>query len=133
MSRRTVTTDKAPKAIGPYSQASIIHDIVYTSGQIGLDPVTGEMAGRDIETQTARALDNLEAVLKAAGSSFDDVVKSTIYLADLKDFGRVNALYAERFGDNPPARATIEVAALPLGALVEIDMIATLSEDSQVW
>lgn len=133
MSRRIVHTDEAPEAIGPYSQAVIYHDMVYTAGQIGLDPATGKLVGDDVESQCERALDNLQAVLKAAGSSFKDVIKATVYLADMGDFPLVNKIYGMRFGEQPPARAAIQAAALPLGARVEIDMIAAVSEDEPVW
>jgi len=126
MNKKVIKTDKAPSALGPYSQAIVAGGMVYTAGQIGIDPATGKLAGDDVEIQTRQALKNLEEVLVSAGGSFSDVVKSTIYLADLKDFASVNTIYQERFVDNPPARSTVEVAALPLGALVEIDMIAML-------
>ncbi len=127
MSRRTINTDKAPAAIGPYSQAVVTRQMVYTAGQIGLDPATGKLAGDDIESQTRQVLSNLEEVLKEAGASFKDVVKTTIYVADMADFSKVNAVYKEKFGAEPPARSTIQAAALPLNALVEMDMIAALS------
>jgi len=126
MNKKVIKTDKAPSALGPYSQAIVAGGMVYTAGQIGIDPATGKLAGDDVEIQTRQALKNLEEVLVSAGGSFSDVVKSTIYLADLNDFARVNTIYQERFINDPPARSTVEVAALPLGALVEIDMIAML-------
>jgi len=114
----------APAAIGPYSQAVEAGGFVFLSGQVPIDPKTGELVGGDIATQTNRVLDNLAAVLDAAGCSFGDVVKTTIYLVDLGDFAAVNATYAKRFTSAPPARATVQVAALPKGARVEIDAIA---------
>jgi len=125
-----VTSPDAPKAIGPYSQAVLAPAgarFVYCSGQIALDPKTGEMAGAsDVRVQTTRVMDNLAAVLAAAGSSFAKVVKSTIFLKDLADFGHVNEIYGSYFPKDtpPPARATVQVAGLPRGALVEIDLVA---------
>ena len=127
MSVNVVSTDKAPKAIGPYAQARVAGNLVFCSGQIPLDPVTGEMVGAgDVRRQTERVLENLGAVLAAAGASLASVVKTTIYLADLQDFGNVNEVYARYFPSAPPARATVEVAGLPKGALVEIDAIAVV-------
>lgn len=123
MSRRAVATTAAPAAIGPYSQAIVTGDLVFCSGQIGLDPVSGTLTGA-VEAQAERAMKNLAAVLDAAGCTFDDVVKTTIFLADVADFGAVNAIYARHMPDPPPARSTVGVGALPKGALVEIDMIA---------
>ena len=125
MSKKIIQTEKAPKAVGPYSQAVRYGQMVFASGQLGLDPATGKFAGDDVESQARQALDNLEAVLWAAGLSLSHVIKSTVFLVDLNDFQKVNAIYAERLGlDNPPARSTVQVAALPLGGLVEIEMIA---------
>jgi len=125
--RTMVATDQAPAAIGPYSQAVRAGDLLFCSGQIALDPGSGTLVGDgDIEAETQQVLLNLEAVLAAAGAGFDTVVKTTIYLCDLGDFTRVNAIYGERFADRPPARATVQVAALPKGARVEIDAIAVL-------
>ncbi|VAX22886.1 RidA/YER057c/UK114 superfamily protein [hydrothermal vent metagenome] len=126
MNKKVIKTDKAPAALGPYSQAIVAGGMVYSAGQIGIDPATGKLAGDDVEIQGRQALKNLEEVLVSAGVSFTDVVKSTIYLADLNDFAKINNIYQEKFADNPPARSTVEVSALPLGALVEIDMIAAL-------
>jgi 2-iminobutanoate/2-iminopropanoate deaminase len=124
MDKRRIETERAPAAIGPYSQAVVAQGLVFCSGQIALDPATGALEG-DVRAQTVRVLDNLEAVLDAAGTSFASVVKTTIYLVDLGDFAVVNELYGARFGAaTPPARATVQVAALPRGALVEIDAIA---------
>ena len=119
-----VSTDAAPKAVGPYSQAIVAGNLIFTSGQIPLDPKTQQMVEGDIRVQTERVMDNLGAVLKAAGASFADVVKATIFLADLGDFGTVNEIYGKRFPGNPPARSTVQVAALPKGARVEIELIA---------
>jgi 2-iminobutanoate/2-iminopropanoate deaminase len=119
-----VSTDAAPKAVGPYSQAIVAGNLIFTSGQIPLDPKTQQMVDGDIRVQTERVMDNLGAVLKAAGASFADVVKATIFLADLGDFGTVNEIYGKRFPGNPPARSTVQVAALPKGARVEIELIA---------
>ena len=127
MPRQAIVTAGAPKAIGPYSQAIVSGGFVFCSGQIPLDPATGEMLGAaDVRVQTARVMDNLGAVLTAAGSSFARVVKTTIYLADLGDFGAVNEIYAGYFKAAPPARATVQVAGLPKGSLVEIDAIAAV-------
>jgi 2-iminobutanoate/2-iminopropanoate deaminase len=121
---KTVTTSDAPAAIGPYSQAIVSGDLAFLSGQIPLDPKTGAMIDGDVTAQTDRVLDNLAAVLAAAGCSFANVVKTTIYLIDLGDFKAVNDAYARRFTSAPPARATVQVTALPKGARVEIDAIA---------
>lgn len=123
--RRVVTTSNAPLAIGPYSQAVTVAEWVFCSGQIALDSSTGELIGSgDVRAQARKVMVNLGAVLEAAGSSFERVVKTTIYLTDLKDFGAVNEIYGGYFGAEPPARATVQVAALPKGAMVEIDAIA---------
>lgn len=121
---KAISTPDAPAAIGPYSQAIRSGDLVFLSGQVPLDPKTGELVRADIATETDRVLDNLGAVLAAAGCSFANVVKTTIFLTDLGDFQVVNATYAKRFGNPPPARATIQVSALPKGARVEIEAIA---------
>jgi 2-iminobutanoate/2-iminopropanoate deaminase len=123
MTRHAVATTAAPAAIGPYSQAIASGDLVFCSGQLGLEPATGELVG-GVEAQAERALRNLAAVLDAAGCTFDDVLKTTIFLADVADFGAVNAIYARHMPDPPPARSTVGVGALPKGALVEIEMIA---------
>lgn len=122
--RRQIQTSDAPAAIGPYSQAVSIGELIFCSGQVALDPATGEMVTGGIEAETRRVLANLGAVLRAAGVGPAQVVKTTIYLADMADFTTVNSIYAEVFGANPPARATVQVAALPKGARVEIDAIA---------
>lgn len=126
MHRTAIRTDQAPAAIGPYSQAVRVGDLLFTSGQIPLDPVTGAMEPGDVAAQTRRVLDNLEAVLAAGGASWADVAKATIFLQDLADFTTVNALYAERFTGPPPARSTVQVARLPKDARVEIEVIAVV-------
>lgn len=117
-------TDRAPAAIGPYSQAVSAGGFVFTSGQVALDPETGEIVAGGFEAQAKQVLRNLERVLESAGCAFQDVVKATIYLADLGDFPRLNELYGETLGAHRPARSTVQVAGLPKGALVEIDLIA---------
>ena len=117
-------TDSAPAAIGPYSQAVEIDDWLYTSGQVGVDPATGQLVEGGFEAQARQVLKNLSAVLENAGMSFSDVVKATIYVVDLNDFALLNQLYGEALGDHRPARSTVQVAALPIGAQVEIDLIA---------
>jgi hypoxanthine phosphoribosyltransferase len=119
-------TDQAPAAIGPYSQAVAIDGWLYTSGQVGLDPATGELVAGGFEAQARRALENLRQVLASAGCGFADVVKATVYVVDLADFPRLNALYGEAMGEHRPARSTVQAAALPRGALVEIDLVARL-------
>jgi 2-iminobutanoate/2-iminopropanoate deaminase len=126
MNKSVVSTKEAPAAIGPYSQAIRIGELVFLSGQIALDPATGELVKGGVEAETRRVLDNLEAVLHAAGATWDSVVRTTIYLVDMADFPAVNRVYGERAGATPPARATVAVAALPRGATVEIDAIAHL-------
>jgi len=122
--REPVATEKAPRAIGPYSQAVRAGGFVFCSGQIPIDPATGALVPGGIEEQTRRVLENLAAVLEAGGSSLAQVVKTTVYLADLGDFQRMNAVYAGFFPKAPPARATVQAARLPAGALVEIDAVA---------
>ena len=122
---QAIASEKAPKAIGPYSQAVRAGNMVFLSGQIPLDPRSGEMVKADIERETERVLDNLGAVLAAAGLGFKNVVRTTIYLVEMADFPKVNEVYAKRFSGTFPARATVQVAALPKGARVEIDAIAT--------
>ena len=119
-----VSTEKAPRAIGPYSQATIAGDLIFTSGQIALDPSTQQLVQGDIRVQTERVMDNLAAVLDAAGAGFENVVKATIFVVDLSDFATVNEIYGKRFPRSPPARSTVQVAALPKGARVEIELIA---------
>lgn len=119
-----VSTTSAPKAIGPYSQAVVDSGLLFSSGQVPLDPTTGRLVEGGIEASAERVLDNLEAVLREAGLSFADVVKTTVYLTRAEDFAAMNAVYARRFGDHRPARSTVIVAALPAGAPLEIDLIA---------
>ena len=125
--RDSVSTDAAPAAIGPYSQAMRTGDLLFCSGQVPLDPGSGELVKEDIEGQTRRCLENLAAVAEAGGGSLGDAVRCTVYLTDMNDFARVNEVYAEFFGgDDPPARVAVAVAALPKGADVEIDAIVAL-------
>lgn len=119
-----VATPNAPQAIGPYSQAVKANGIVYTSGQIALDPATGNLVEGTFEDQVHRVFRNLEAVLHQAGSSFDRVLKATVYVTDLANFAALNAIYAEYFGSHKPARTTIQASGLPRGGMVEIDLIA---------
>lgn len=127
MTRRAVSTAGAPGAIGPYSQAIAVDDFLFCSGQLGLDPATGELVA-GVEAQAERAMKNLTAVLDAAGMSLADVVKTTIFLADIDDFAAVNAVYGRFTPDPPPARSTVQVAALPKAALVEIEAVARRSK-----
>lgn len=124
MNKEVISTPNAPKAIGPYEQAIKIGELVYASGQIPLDPKTGDIVAGDIKIQTRRALENLKAVLEASGSSLDRVVKTTVFLKNIGDFAAMNDVYAEYLGGAKPARSTVAVADLPRGALVEIDLIA---------
>jgi len=123
VTRQAISTTAAPAAFGPYSQGIISADLVFCAGQLGVDPTSGELAD-GVEAQAERALRNLGAVLDAAGCSFDDVVKTTIFLADINDFAAINAIYARFTTDPPPARSTFQVAALPKGARIEIEAIA---------
>ena len=126
MSVRIVHTEKAPAAIGPYSQAVIAAGFVYTAGQIPLDTATGQIVQGDVTVQTERVMRNLTAVLEAAGTSWANVVKTTVFLQDMADFPRVNEVYGRMIGDARPARSTVQVSALPRGVLVEIDAVAAL-------
>jgi len=121
-----IRTDEAPSAIGPYSQAVRAGSMLFISGQIPLDPATGEVVDGDIAAQTKRVMDSLDAILRAAGADFSQVVRTTIFLTDLRNFGQVNEVYGSYFGDPQPTRATVQVAALPKGVGVEIDAIAHL-------
>ena len=124
MERKIVATERAPRAAGPYSQAVIAGGFVFTAGMLALDPQTGDVVGEDIGVQTRQALSNVQGILEAAGSSLDRVVKTTVFLRDIRDFPQMNAVYAEFFPADPPARSTVEVGPLPKGALIEIDAIA---------
>ncbi len=119
-----VQTDRAPAAVGPYSQAVVAEALVFTAGQIGIDPGSGKLVEGGVEAEARQALRNLAAVLDAAGSGLGRAVKTTVFVADMADFGKVNAVYAEAFGDHRPARSTVQAAALPLGARVEIEAVA---------
>ena len=121
-----IAADEAPKAIGPYSQAIRLGNILYTSGQIGLDPATGNLVSGDFAAQARRVFENLKAVLTAGGTGFNNVIKATVYVTDLANFAALNEIYASYFVDTKPARSTVGVAQLPKGALVEIDMIAVV-------
>src|SRR5574339_1142086 len=125
--KKIVSTEKAPKAIGPYSQAIRTKNLLFTAGQVGLDPATMDLVEGGIEAQTRQVLTNLKHVLETADSGLNFVVKTTVFLQDMTDFAKMNAVYAEFFPENPPARSTVQVAWLPKGALVEIECIALLS------
>jgi 2-iminobutanoate/2-iminopropanoate deaminase len=124
--KKTASTEKAPKAIGPYSQAVITNGVAYLSGQIPLDPATDQLVEGDIAVQTERVLHNLKAVLEASGASLDSVVKTTVFLKDMRDFSKMNEVYGRFFGSNPPARSTVQAAQLPRDVSVEIDAIAVV-------
>lgn len=124
MEKHVIQTSSAPAAVGPYSQAIVSGGLVFTAGQIPLDPATGELTGTTVAEQTERVLANLRAVLEAAGSGMDQVVKTTVFLTDLATFQEMNAVYATYFPDRPPARSTIQISALPKGARVEIEAVA---------
>ena len=124
MNRTIVATDKAPRAVGPYSQGVVAGDFVYTAGMLGLDPKTVELVGGGVGAQTRQALANIQNILEAAGSSMDRAIKITVYLTDIGNFGEMNAAYEEFFPSDAPARSTVEVGPLPRGALVEIDAVA---------
>ena len=121
-----IHSDDAPKAIGPYSQAVKAGNVIYTSGQVSLDPKTGELVTGDFASQARRVFENLRAVLEAGGAGFRNVTKATVFLTDLANFGALNLIYAEYFGDHKPARTTVQVAGLPKGAQVEIDLVAVV-------
>jgi len=127
MAKRIVKTDQAPSAIGPYSQAVVANGFVFAAGQVPLDPRTGQIVPGDARIQTKRVMENLKAVLTAAGSSMDRVVKTTVFLVNLNDFGVMNEIYGEYFPEEPPARSTVQVAKLPREAVVEIEVIALVS------
>ncbi len=126
--RQAIATDQAPKAIGPYSQAIKAGTLLYCSGQIPLDPATGALVEGDIATQTRRVFANIDAILSAAGVSFDRVVKTTVFLADMNDFAAMNEVYATYFSSPAPARSTVAAAGLPKGARIEIEVIASLGD-----
>jgi 2-iminobutanoate/2-iminopropanoate deaminase len=121
---QVIHSDNAPKAVGPYSQAILCQNTLYASGQIGLDPASGKLVGDDVESQARQVTRNLTAVLEAAGATIDDILKVNIFLTDMGDFPLVNEIYAAWLGEHRPARATVAVAALPLGAKVEMDLVA---------
>lgn len=124
--RQIIQTDQAPAAVGPYSQAVRWGELVYTAGQIALLPETGQLVEGGIEQQTAQVMENLSQILQAAGSSLTNVIKTTIFVTDMADFGAVNKVYGSYFPQRPPARSTVQVGALPLGALVEIEAVAAI-------
>ena len=125
--RTAISTSQAPAAIGPYSQAIRAGDLLYTAGQIPIDPSTGKVVEGDIQVQTRRALQNLQAILEAGGTSLSSVVKTTVFLLDMGEFGLMNAVYGEFFSGNPPARSAVQLAALPLGVSIEIEAVALVS------
>ncbi|HLO15424.1 MAG TPA: RidA family protein [Anaerolineales bacterium] len=125
--KKIVSTERAPKAIGPYSQAIRIENLVFTAGQVGLDPATMELIEGGIEAQTRQVLTNLRHVLETADSGLNFIVKTTVFLQDMSDFAKMNSIYAEFFPENPPARSTVQVAALPKGALIEIECVALVN------
>ena len=127
MNREIIATDQAPGAVGPYSQAVRVGDFVFTAGQIPLDPATGQMVEGGIDAQARQALTNVSAVLEAAGTSLANVVKTTVFLADMGEFKAMNGVYAEFFPDAPPARSAVQAAALPLGARIEVEAIAVFT------
>ncbi len=122
--KQIISTNNAPAAIGPYSQAIRMGDMLYTSGQIAIVPQTGNLAGNSIEEQTRQVMKNLGSILEASGYTFGDVIKTTVFITDMGSFGTVNQIYGEYFTTNPPARSCVEVKSLPKGALVEIEVIA---------
>ena len=126
MKKESILSDQAPAPVGPYSQAVKAGGFLFLSGQVALDPATGKMVEGDVVANTRQIMANLEGVLQAAGASLADVVKTTIFLTDMGDFGAVNGVYGEYFPENPPARSCVQVAALPLGAPIEMEMIAVL-------
>ena len=128
MEKQVIHTEHAPAAVGPYSQAIVANGFVYTAGQIPLIPAEGKLIEGDIQVQTRQSLENLQAVLEASGSNLANVVKTTVFLDSMDDFAKMNEIYAEFFGKNSPARSTVEVARLPLGALVEIEAVALVGK-----
>lgn len=126
LQKQVITTDQAPKPIGPYSAGIRAGNFIFTAGQVGIDPKTGDLVPGGIEAQTRQVLENVKNILEAAGSSMDQVVKTTVFMADMNQFAQMNAVYAEFFPGEPPARSTFGVAALPKNALVEIEVVALL-------
>ncbi len=126
MEKVVISTKKAPAALGAYSQAIKVGDLLFTSGQLPIDPATGELVSDDIKKATERSMENLKAVLEEAGTSFDKVVKTVIFLKDMNDFAAVNEVYAKYFKENPPARSCVQVAKLPKDGLLEIELVATI-------
>jgi len=124
MTKQIIATDKAPAAVGPYSQAVRVGDLIYSAGQLGLVPETRQFAGPDIEAQTRQALENVKAIVEAAGSCLEHVVKTTVFLQDIAEWPKMNAIYGEYFPEEPPARSAVQVAALPMGARMEIEVVA---------
>lgn len=128
MSKKVVSTAKAPAAVGPYSQAIVANGFVFTAGQVGIDPAIGKLVEGGVEEQAHQVLKNLTAVLEAAGSHVNNIVKTTVFLQSMDDYKAVNAIYASYLGENPPARSAVAVAGLPLGALVEIEAVALVQD-----
>ena len=126
--KQIVISEKAPKAIGPYSQAVVVNGFLYTSGQLGLDPVSGVLVEGGVEAEARQVLVNLGYILNEAGCDYSDVIKTLVFLKDMNDFARVNAIYGEFFKENPPARSAVQVAGLPKGAAIEIEAIANLGQ-----
>lgn len=126
MGKEIISSQNAPAAIGPYSQAIKVGNFIYASGQLGVDPQTGNLVGDNVQTQTEQVFKNIKSVLEAAGASLQNVVKATVFLADMNDFVEMNKVYAEKFGDNRPARSTVQVARLPKDGLVEIEVVAVV-------
>jgi 2-iminobutanoate/2-iminopropanoate deaminase len=124
--KKVIHSNQAPKAIGPYSQAVVVGQLLYTSGQLGLDPVSGNLMDGGVEAEARQALVNLGYILNEAGCDYPDVIKTLVFLKDMNDFARVNAIYGEFFQENPPARSAVQVAALPKGAAIEIEAIANI-------
>lgn len=131
MNKQVLLTEKAPAPVGPYSQGMRVGDLVFTAGQLGLVPGTKQFAGPDIASQTRQALENIKAIVEAGGSCMDHAIKATVFLQDIKDYPRMNEVYARFFTVDPPGRTAVEVAALPLGALVEIEVVAVACDCSR--
>lgn len=129
MQKEIIVSEKAPAAVGPYSQAIRVGDLIYTAGQVPIDPATGKLVEGDIQAQTRQVIQNLKEVLEAAGSSLDNVVKTTVFLQDINDYAAVNEVYGSFFGNSAPARSAVQVAALPLGAHIEIEVVAIRSQE----